>query len=70
MIIGPLTGAALNPARAFGPALVGHQFDGGGKFLLVYVLGPIIGGLVAALLYERVLTAPGATGEKPMEPVG
>lgn len=70
MVLGPLTGAGFNPARSFGPALVGHEFNGSGDFLLVYVLAPIIGALVAALLYERVLTAPGATGEKPMEPVG
>ena len=37
---------------------------------LAIVLAPIIGAVVAVLLYERVLTAPGATGEKPMEPVG
>ena len=70
MVFGPLTGASVNPARAFGPALVGRDFDGAGKFLLVYVLAPVIGGLVAALLYDRVLSAPGATGEKPLEPVG
>jgi MIP family channel proteins len=70
MVIGPLTGAGLNPARAFGPALVAHDFGGAGKFILVYVLAPVIGGVLAALLYDRVLTAPGATGEKPMEPVG
>jgi glycerol uptake facilitator protein len=70
MVIGPLTGAGLNPARAFGPALVAHEFGGAGKFLLVYVLAPVLGALAAALLYSNVLTAPGATGEKPMEPVG
>ncbi len=70
MVIGPLTGAGLNPARAFGPALVAREFDGVGKFLLVYMLAPILGALVAALLYFNVFTAPGATGEKPMEPVG
>jgi glycerol uptake facilitator protein len=70
MIIGPMTGAGLNPARAFGPALVGDAFGGFDDFILVYTLGPIIGALIAGLLYERVLTAPGATGEKPMEPVG
>src|SRR3954453_23942508 len=32
MIFGTLTGAGLNPARALGPALVGHQFDGIGHF--------------------------------------
>ena len=70
MIIGPLTGAGFNPARAFGPALVAHEWGGADDFILVYVLAPIIGALIAALLYARVLTAPGATGEKPMEPVG
>jgi MIP family channel proteins len=70
MCVGPLTGAGLNPARSFGPALVAHEFDGAGKFLLVYVLAPVLGALIAAFLYERVLMVPGATGEKPMEPVG
>src|SRR3954468_15754344 len=32
MIFGPLTGAGLNPARALGPALVGHSFGGFGHF--------------------------------------
>ena len=70
MVIGPLTGASFNPARAFGPALVGHEFGGFDNFVLVYVLAPIVGALVAALLYTNVLTAPGAAGEKEMEPVG
>jgi MIP family channel proteins len=70
MVIGPLTGAAVNPARAFGPALVAHEFGGFDDFVLVYVLAPVIGALIAALLYARVLTAPGATGEREMEPVG
>jgi MIP family channel proteins len=70
MVIGPLTGAGLNPARAFGPALVAGEFGGAGTFLLVYVLAPVVGAVAAALLYANVLTAPGATGEKPMEPVG
>ncbi|MFL5867469.1 MAG: MIP/aquaporin family protein [Thermoleophilaceae bacterium] len=70
MVVGPLTGAGLNPARAFGPALVANAFNGAGKFILVFVVAPVIGGVLAALLYDRVLLAPGATGEKPMEPVG
>ena len=46
---GSLTGAAFNPARAFGPALVaGHWQD-----QWVYWVGPLIGGAVAALLYEH-----------------
>lgn len=48
LVGGPATGAALNPARAFGPALVSGNWIG----QLVYWVGPILGGLVAALLWE------------------
>ena len=51
---GPLTGAALNPARAFGPALVSGQWVGH----VVYWIGPIVGGVLAALLWEHVLLDP------------
>jgi glycerol uptake facilitator protein len=70
MIFGPLTGAGLNPARSFGPALVANAFDGAGKFLVVYVAGPLIGGVVAVLLYTYVFTTPGKKGVRGMEPVG
>ncbi|MFL5841049.1 MAG: MIP/aquaporin family protein [Thermoleophilaceae bacterium] len=70
MIFGPLTGAGLNPARSFGPALVGHAFDGIGHFVWVYCAGPIVGGLVAVLLYTYVFTTPGKKGMAGMEPVG
>jgi aquaporin TIP len=45
---GPLTGAAMNPARAFGPELV----QGVWSNWWVWYAGPIVGGAVAALLYE------------------
>jgi len=48
---GPLTGAALNPARAFGPALVSGQWISQG----VYWVGPILGALVAAFLWDKLL---------------
>ena len=48
---GPLTGAALNPARAFGPALIANFWVG----QLAFWVGPILGAVVAMQLYERVL---------------
>ncbi|OLE84164.1 MAG: aquaporin [Acidobacteria bacterium 13_1_20CM_2_60_10] len=47
---GPLTGAALNPARAFGPALASAHWANHG----VYWVGPLAGGVVAGLLYDSV----------------
>jgi aquaporin Z len=53
LVGGPLTGAAMNPARAFGPAIVSGIVDG--NHFLIYWLGPVIGGAVAALLYQNLL---------------
>jgi glycerol uptake facilitator-like aquaporin len=50
LVAGPFTGAALNPARAFGPALAsGHWLNWG-----TYWVGPLGGGFLAALLYDSV----------------
>lgn len=62
-LLAPLTQAGLNPARDFGPRLVAWIFGWGsaafpdemGGFFFVYILAPIIGGLVAGLLFTRVL---------------
>ena len=45
---GPLTGAAMNPARALGPELVFDVWDD----FWVYIVGPVIGGVVAGVLYD------------------
>lgn len=47
---GSLTGAALNPARAFGPALAANYWN----TQLVYWAGPILGGLAAAFVYQGI----------------
>ncbi len=49
---GPLTGAAMNPARTFGPALAsGHWTNHA-----VYWIGPLLGGGAAGLIYGRFLS--------------
>jgi MIP family channel proteins len=47
---GPVTGASMNPARSFGPALVASEWS---DFWL-YVLGPLAGAGVGALAYQLV----------------
>jgi glycerol uptake facilitator protein len=51
MVLGPLTGGSFNPARWFGPALVGNDFGNA----LAYILGPIAGAILAAALYKFVI---------------
>jgi MIP family channel proteins len=70
MVFAPLTGAGFNPARAFGPDLVSGHFDGGGRFLLVYVLAPLIGAVLAAFVYMRMFVLKGKKGPFGMGPVG
>lgn len=51
MVFGPLTGAAVNPARWFGPALVGNEFSDA----WAYIVGPLVGGVLAAALYRFII---------------
>jgi aquaporin Z len=50
LVGGPLTGAAMNPARAFGPALMARYWANHA----VYWVGPLLGGVVAGALYSNL----------------
>ncbi|MEK6941397.1 MAG: MIP family channel protein [archaeon] len=50
LVGGPLTGGALNPARAFGPAIISGHLEN----QLVYWIGPIIGAVLATTLYSWI----------------
>ncbi|HEV2856888.1 MAG TPA: aquaporin [Solirubrobacterales bacterium] len=65
MVGGPLTGAGFNPARWFGPALVGNEWGD----VWPYLVGPIVGSLVAAVVYRFVLEPGGLPPTEPPEHV-
>ena len=50
LVVGPVSGAAMNPARWFGPAVVEGFWENG----WIYWVGPAIGAAIAALLYHYV----------------
>jgi glycerol uptake facilitator protein len=54
---GPLTGGSLNPARTFGPMLVTGIGGGDASWgdLPAYIVGPLLGGLVAAFAYDLIV---------------
>jgi glycerol uptake facilitator protein len=55
MVVGPITGASLNPARAFGPELVSAIGGGAthwGQLIPVYVIPGLVGSALAALVYD------------------
>jgi glycerol uptake facilitator protein len=56
ILVGPITGAALNPARQFGPNLVEQAIGKATNWdqLVVYIVGPIVGGLIGAFLYQYI----------------
>jgi glycerol uptake facilitator protein len=53
--LGPISGASLNPARSFGPAIVSLLYDSAPILnYWIYLVGPILGGLLAAQLYKLI----------------
>ena len=65
MVGGPLDGGSFNPARWFGPALVGNEWGG----VWPYLVGPIVGSLLAAAVFRFVLEPGGLPPTEPPEPV-
>ena len=60
-IAGPISGGAVNPARALGPMVVSGNLES----VWLYVVGPVVGGVAAALLYDRVLASASPPGDEP-----
>jgi aquaporin TIP len=63
---GPFDGAAMNPARAFGPALVGWSW----RHHWIYWVGPLVGAGLAGALYEFVMVEQRPPPEAPAAAAG
>lgn len=59
---GPLTGASMNPARSFGPAIVSGQWDS----FWIYIVGPALGAVAGAGAYQLIR----GTEPEPSNPAG
>ena len=55
LVAGNLTGAAMNPARAFGPMIAGGFLPG---YWYIYLIGPLLGGALAGLVYKYLIENP------------
>lgn len=66
MVGGPLTGGSFNPARWFGPALVGNHWGG----VWPFVLGPLVAAVVGALIFRYVIEAGEQAAPPPPGPPG
>ena len=60
---GAISGAAMNPARWFGPAIVDGHWDD----FWIWIVGPIVGAVVAAYLFNDVLMAGEGLSEEARE---
>ncbi len=61
-VIGPFTGGSVNPARTIGPYLANTVSGGTTPWgeLWIYVVGPVVGGVLAVLVYDRLVQPPAA----------
>lgn len=63
MVIAPLTGAGLNPARWFGPALISNDWGG----VWPFVVGPLLGAIVAVIVFRLTDSGDEPAKPKPVE---
>jgi aquaporin NIP len=56
LVGGPISGASLNPARSFGPAVVSGDLSA----LWIYLTAPVLGALVGAFAFDAMRTRPGS----------
>jgi len=63
MFGGPITGASMNPARSLGPAIAADDY----RAIWVYLLGPLAGAALAAVIYQFLLGEPSAAAAPEVE---
>ncbi len=72
MVIGPISGGSVNPARTFGPYLATEIFGGSTPWsdFWIYCAGPLVGGAVAALTYDVIAQPERAASTPPQGTAG
>lgn len=55
LFAGPVCGASMNPVRSLSPAIIGNHY----QTLWIYLAGPLSGMLLAAILYNFIISDPG-----------
>lgn len=60
LAFGPLSGASMNPARSLGPAIVAGKFGQ----IWIYLVGPLIGALIAVLVVQLILGDPSESSRR------
>src|SRR5262249_43186742 len=71
MFIGPASGGSVNPARAPRPDVIKLFFgvsNNWGEYIVVHLIGPIIGTVVAAFLYTSIARLPRSSASRTARP--